>query len=217
MIFKSPPVSTILGGPPGIGKTHWATQLGQLIGAQSAVVGEGASFGVVGCQRGWSGAAPGRLLKLILAKTSGNPFLVIDELEKAGRVVSSKGTAFGLAEGLLPLLERNTAANWNCPFYRVRFNMSFVSWILLTNNMALLPEPLLSRCTIIWLRELPLADLMGFAEREGHACGLSETSISAIIDALSTVSPQARSRPSVRSVQRMLDLAANLENTQRPM
>ena len=143
--------------------------------------------------------------------------MIIDELEKAGQVVSSKGTPFGLSEGLLPLLERHTAENWICPFYRVRFNMSWVSWILLTNNVALLPEPLLSRCTIIRLKEVPLADLMRFAEREGQDRGLSETSISAIINALASVSPKVRPQPSLRSVQRMLDLAANLENTHRPM
>lgn len=167
--FRLPPV--ILDGTPGIGKSRWAMRLGQLIGAQSTIVdatGESASFGVVGCQRGWTGAGPGRLLELILAKMSGNPILVIDELEKAGKVVSSRGSPFGLAEGLLPLLERDTAANWTCPFYRVRFNMSWVSWILLTNNVALLPDPLLSRCTIIRLKEVPLADLMRFAEREGQ-------------------------------------------------
>ncbi|WP_265500568.1 hypothetical protein [Paracoccus beibuensis] len=60
--FRLPPV--ILDGPPAIGKTHWARRLGDLIGAGTTVVdatSEAGSFGIVGCQRGWSGARPGRV------------------------------------------------------------------------------------------------------------------------------------------------------------
>ncbi|MCZ0961706.1 hypothetical protein [Paracoccus benzoatiresistens] len=70
--FRLPPV--ILDGPPGIGKTYWVRRLGELIGAAKVDVdatGENASFGVVGCQRGWSSARPGRVLECIMAKLIG--------------------------------------------------------------------------------------------------------------------------------------------------
>lgn len=216
--FRLPPV--IIDGPPGIGKTHWARRLGQLIGAESTVVdatGEAGSFAVAGCQRGWSGARPGRLLELVLAKRFGNPVLVVDELEKAGHARSDKGVSFSLAEGLLPLLERSTAAHWTCPYYRVAFDMSFVSWILLTNSLKPLPEPLLSRCTVIRLDEVPLAHLLDFASRQGQERGLSQASTQAIIETLMAASSTARSRPSLRTVLRMLDLASDLENKPKAM
>jgi hypothetical protein len=214
--FRLPPV--VLDGPPGIGKTRWVRRLGDLVGAPSIVIdatGEASSFGVVGCQRGWSSARPGRVLEFILARLTGNPFIVIDELDKAGHVRSDKGHPFGLAEGLLPLLEPGTAADWTCPYFRVRFNMSLVSWVLLTNTVTPLPEPLLSRCTILRLQEVDLPRLIAFAEREGRARALSEASIHSITDALAAVAPHAPARPSLRTVLRMLDRAADLEN--RPM
>ncbi|AUM73995.1 AAA family ATPase [Paracoccus jeotgali] len=210
--FRLPPV--ILDGPPGIGKTHWAARLGQLTGTESTVVdatGEAASFSVVGCQRGWSNAQPGRLLELVLAKRVGNPVMVIDELDKVGTPTSNRGVAFSLAEALLPLFETATAAVWTCPFYRVRFDMSFVSWVLLTNDVARLPAPLLSRCSVIRLQEVGLEDLLGFAERQGVAAGLSEISIAAILEALTRSGAKGGARPSLRTVQRMLLLAADLE------
>ncbi|MGN7869202.1 AAA family ATPase [Paracoccus sp. 22332] len=211
--FRMPPV--ILDGPPGIGKTYWVRRLGALIGTAKVDVdatGENASFGAVGCQRGWSSARPGRVLECIMAKLTGNPIVMIDELEKAGSAKSGRNQSFSLAEALLPLLESSTAADWSCPYYRVRFDMSYVSWILLTNSLSPLPPPLLSRCTILRLREIGLPDLITFAQREGQGRGLSAASVWSVTEALSRAAPAAPSRPSLRTVLRMLDRAAELEN-----
>jgi len=211
--FRLPPV--ILDGPPGVGKSRWAPRLGELIGATSMVVdatGEAGSFGIVGCQRGWSSARPGWVLEHVLAHLTGNPVVVVDEVEKSGIARSSGGRSYGLAEALLPLLEPTTAADWNCPYYRVQFDMSLMSWILLTNSMDPLPEPLLSRCTFLRLQEVELSDLIAFALREGSRHGLSEAPISSVTDALSAVAPRAATRPSLRTVLRMLDRADDLEN-----
>lgn len=214
--FRLPPL--ILDGPPGIGKTRWARRLGDLLGSASTVVdatGEATSFGVIGCQRGWSGGGPGRVLELILTRLLGNPFVIIDELDKAGTARSDRGQTYGLAEGLLPLLEPATAADWTCPWFRVRFDMSFVSWILLTNSLSPLPEPLLSRCTILRMQDVALPDLIGFAAREGRARALSEASVASVTEALARAAPRAAQQPSLRTVLRMLDRAADLE--QKPM
>lgn len=197
--FRLPPL--ILDGPPGIGKTRWARRLGDLLGTASTVVdatGEATSFGVTGCQRGWSNGRPGRVLEFILERRLGNPFVIIDELDKAGTARSDYGQTYGLAEGLLPLLEPATAADWTCPWFRVRFDMSFVSWIMLTNSLSPLPEPLLSRCTTLRLRDLGLPDLIGFARSEGHARALSEASIDSVTEALARVAPRAVQQPSLR-------------------
>lgn len=83
---------------------------------------ENASFGLVGSQRSWSSAAPGRLVNTILMHQVGNPVIIVDEVEKAGRAHSS----YGLAEGLLPLLEPVSAQAWSCPYYEVKFYLGFV-------------------------------------------------------------------------------------------
>ncbi len=54
----------LLLGPPGIGKSHWARRLGKLLEVPTTVVeatGEPASFALIGSQRGWANAGPGKI------------------------------------------------------------------------------------------------------------------------------------------------------------
>ncbi|AGT07404.1 AAA family ATPase [Paracoccus aminophilus] len=210
---RLPPL--LLDGPPGIGKSHWARRLGVLLALPTTVVeatSESASFGLVGSQRGWGSAHPGRLIETILDSLIANPILVIDEVEKAGTVTSTKGTAFSLAESLLPLLEPLTARRWNCPYFNIRFDMSWVNWVLTSNDYRRLPEPLLSRCPPIRLRNLTSEELAGFIRREGPQRQLSQLAVETILDALAHPSLRRR-RPSLRLASRMLQRAADLENT----
>lgn len=176
---------------------------------------EQASFGVVGSQRGWGESCPGRLIQTILQSLVANPLIVVDEVEKAGTARSRSGNTFGLAEALLPLLEPMTARRWSCPYYQVRFHMSWVAWVLTSNDLRMLPEPLLSRCTVIRLEELSIQDLVAFAERTGRERGLSDESIDALMGALEALGTQTDTKPNLRTVTRMLDRAAHLEN--KPM
>ncbi|WP_449043441.1 AAA family ATPase [Paracoccus versutus] len=209
--LRLPPL--LLDGPPGIGKSYWARRLGVLLSTTTTVIeatSENASFGIVGSQRGWGGSHPGRLMETVLQSGIANPVMVIDEIEKAGSPESMKGQTFGLAEALLPLLEPMTAKRWSCPYYQVKFDMSWVIWILTSNDYRRLPEPLLNRCPPIRLRHLTVAELTGFVRREGKKRALSETSIETICEVLAHPSLR-RHRPSLRVAARMLQRAADLE------
>lgn len=209
--LRIPPLQ--LTGPPGIGKSRFGRDLAALLATSTAAIeatGENASFGIVGSQRGWGGSHPGRLIETILQSRIANPVMVVDEVEKAGRATSTSGQAFGLAEALLPLLEPLTAKRWSCPYYQVKFDMSWVIWVLTSNDCRLLPEPLLSRCPPIRLRHLTLAELVAFVRREGAKRNLSEVSVEAICEILSHPSLQQH-RPSLRVAARMLQRATDLE------
>ncbi|MDQ7263704.1 AAA family ATPase [Paracoccus sp. PS-1] len=135
----------LLDGPPGIGKSAWARHLANLLGTSIIEIdatNESASFGIVGAQRDWGNSAPGRVLSDMLRHKVGNPIAVIDEIEKAGRPISMKGSVFDLPSALLPLLEPSTARRWTCPYHELPFDMGWIGWVLTSNDANLLPEPL---------------------------------------------------------------------------
>lgn len=153
-------------------------------------------------------------METVLNTLIGNPLIIIDEVEKAGVQSWTKGSTHGLTDALLPLLEQLTAMAWNCPYFRVTLDMSWLSFVLLANDIARLPEPLLSRCSVVNLSALSIDELRSFVLQEGSRRGLSEASLAAVdsaIRATATMPGQA----SLRTVIRLLERAETLER--RPM
>lgn len=183
--IRLPPV--ILDGEPGVAKTAFTYFLGGLLGMPVVEVNAGtenAGFGLSGSQRTWSTAQPGRLLNSILDTGCASQLVLIDEVEKAGDVRSSKGIAYNLEVNLLPLLEPITASRWTSPYFEIQCDMSWVSWVLTSNNAAQLHPALRSRCHIIRVRDLTEKEMSSFVAREGRRRDLNDAAISAAIEAV---------------------------------
>lgn len=213
---RIPPL--LLNGPPGIGKGTWARRLGELIGVPTGIIEattEPASFAVAGMQKGWNSEAVGKPLALILRTRIANPIFVIDEIEKAGCATSSHGKSYDLTAALLPLLEVQSSRAWQCPYFQVPCDMSWISWILTSNDAAPLPAPLRSRLQVVDLPALTSSQLMLFMERDAARRGLSELSIGVAQEVLAHASFTGHERPSLRTALRLLDRAQALETRPR--
>ena len=152
--FRIPPL--ILLGAPGIGKTQWAQRVAQVFQVPSISLDVGATnggiFALSGVERGFSNAAPGRVVRGILATHVVNPLVVIDELDRASeRTQTSRGQQPGLAAVLMSMVEPSSARAWTCPFFQLPFDLSRVSWIMTANSLDGMPAPLIDRCRVITL------------------------------------------------------------------
>ncbi len=202
----------VLVGSPGIGKSFWSRRLAHHLAVPTTMIdatGEPATFALVGCQRGWSSATPGKLMQTVLRERHAGPLVIVDEVEKSGDIHSSRGTRHSLTDALLPLLERMTAATWECPFFQIKCDMSWVNWVMTANSRQGLPEPLQSRCMVLDLPDLTTGQLRHFAETEGARRGLPDSAMAALMDVFDSGAIK-NARLSLRTVSRMLDRAQTL-------
>ncbi|MGU3362999.1 AAA family ATPase [Methylobacterium sp. M6A4_1b] len=138
---------TILVGPPGAGKSRMIARLAHYLGIGlrrvDATHDSGAAIG--GLDRRWANTEPAHPVLAIARHGIANPLILLDEIEKA-----STGTTHGrLWDGLLPMLERETASAYPDPAFQCAVDLSHVSWLCTANAVDPLPGPLLDRLRVI--------------------------------------------------------------------
>lgn len=208
----------ILNGPPGIGKSAWARSVAKTLKLPTVEIDAskgGAGFSLVGVERGWSTGQPGRPLELMIASRIANPLIVVDEVCKAQTVNSSSGNNHSFADAMLSLLEPVSAKSWECPFFRLQFDMSHILWLLTANKVSLIPETLRSRCEIIEIPDITTEQLQTFATARGGKLGLSDEAVAAVVEVIGTAPAVIGRRMSLRDVVRMLERAEMLERRPR--
>ena len=97
----------LLLGPPGVGKTHFARELAQLLGTGMGFISMSsmtAGWVLSGASSQWKGARPGKVFEPLVDGQYANPVMVVDEIDKA------RGEhAYDPLGALYSLLEHDTA------------------------------------------------------------------------------------------------------------
>src|SRR5438067_6770225 len=142
--IELPPM--LLLGEPGIGKTHFARKLAELLGTGFGFVPMSsltAGWVLSGASSQWKNAKPGKVFDTFVNGDYANPVIVVDELDKA----SSDGQYDPLG-ALYELLEIQTATRFVDEFVELPIDASGAVWLATTNDAGRIPEPLLNRLAV---------------------------------------------------------------------
>ena len=136
----------LLLGPPGVGKTHFARELSQLLGTGMGFISMSsmtAGWVLSGASSQWKGARPGKVFETLVDGQYANPVMVVDEIDKAGGE-----HAYDPLGALYSLLEHDTAQSFTDEFAEVAIDASQVIWVATANDARGIPEPILNRMNV---------------------------------------------------------------------
>jgi ATP-dependent Lon protease len=136
----------LLLGEPGIGKTHFARKVAELLGTGFGFVPMSsltAGWVLSGASSQWKNAKPGKVFDTFLNGDYANPVIVVDEIDKA----SGDGQYDPLG-ALYELLEIKTATRFIDEFVELPIDASGAVWLATANDAARIPEPLLDRLAV---------------------------------------------------------------------
>jgi ATP-dependent Lon protease len=142
--IELPPM--LLLGEPGIGKTHFARKLADLLGTGFGFVPMSsltAGWVLSGASSQWKNAKPGKVFDTFLNGEYANPVIVVDELDK-----TSGDGQYDPLGALYELLEVETATRFVDEFVELPIDASGAVWLATANDPARIPEPLLSRLSV---------------------------------------------------------------------
>ena len=136
----------LLLGAPGIGKTHFARKLADLLGTGMSLVPMSsmtAGWLLSGASSQWKGAKPGKVFEALVDGQYANPVIVVDEIDKA-----AADAQYDPLGALYSLLEHDTAQSFTDEFAEVPIDASQVIWIATANDERAIPEPILNRVNV---------------------------------------------------------------------
>lgn len=138
----------LLLGPPGVGKSHFATAIADLIGVRMSVFSAGGAqdaMQLCGSDARWSGSRTGIVFDLLSTGDSASPVLVVDEVDKIPQ--ESAGSRDTPVNTLLDLLEENSARRYRDMSLQLEMDASRVIVVCTANERERISSPLLSRLT----------------------------------------------------------------------
>lgn len=154
-VFTAQPL--LIAGPPGIGKTAFCHELSKIVDTHFEVISMSsmtAGFILSGSSSKWAEGTYGKVVQSLAAGKRANPLLLLDEVDKTGG-----DKRYDPLGSLYSLLEKETAEKFIDEALEIPINASHAVWIATANYLDRIPEPIVSRFTIIGVSQ-PSANAM---------------------------------------------------------
>jgi ATP-dependent Lon protease len=190
----------LLLGPPGIGKTHFAREISQLLGTGMGFISMSsltAGWVLSGASSQWKGARPGKVFETLVDGAYANPVMVVDEIDKA------RGEhAYDPLGALYSLLEHDTARCFTDEFAEVAIDASQVIWVATANDERGIPDPILNRMNVFELRSpdrdaartIALRLYKGLRGEHDWGQRFDEAPTEAVLERMATLAPREMRR-----------------------
>lgn len=194
-------------GPPGVGKTSIGKTVAECMGRKFARVALGGVHDeseIRGHRKTYIGAMPGKIINAIKQAGSGNPLILLDEVDKLGN--DYRGDP---ASALLEVLDPEQNNTFVDHFIEIPYDLSKTVFLATANSLDTIPAPLLDRMEVIEIQSYTREEKFNIAEKhliskQISMHGLTKSQIKITADAVYSLIDFYTREAGVRKLERAI-------------